>query len=167
MSDILSASTAQNLDLKLLTLGPFFRITAKSRKTGNELGKAEGVIRVWLNGKILHLDSIRLNKETIGMDKSLFGVALFIGAVAIRFGYDSGCKLAQLLAINDSPIYHTKLVKFYTRIGFKTVYEVTGSTIGDMRHMLVWGGIGTLMDANVEDLLIKWCSRFKPRDEMK
>lgn len=30
--------------------------------------------------------------------------------------------------------------------------------------MLVWGGIGTRMDADVEELLIKWCARFKGRE---
>ena len=54
-----------------------------------------------------------------------------------------------------------QLVRFYTRIGFKVVHEVTGSTFGDLPHMLVWGGIGTRMDASIEELLIKWCTRFK------
>lgn len=54
-----------------------------------------------------------------------------------------------------------KLVRFYTRIGFKAVHEVTGSTMGDIAHMLVWGGVGTRMNANIEDLLIKWFTRFK------
>ncbi|GAV69005.1 hypothetical protein CFOL_v3_12506 [Cephalotus follicularis] len=161
MADIISSSRAQNIDLRLQTLGPFFTVSAKNIKTGNELGRAEGLIRVWLNGRILHLDSIRLKRETVGMDKSIFGIGLFIGAVAIRYGYDCGCKTAQLLAINDSDLYHSKLVRFYTRIGFKTVHEVTGSMIGDMAHMLVWGGVGTRMDANVEELLIKWCIRFQ------
>ncbi|KAK6120985.1 hypothetical protein DH2020_045273 [Rehmannia glutinosa] len=192
MSDIMDSSRAQNLDLKLQTFGPFFRITAKSLKTQRELGRAEGVIRVWFGGKILHLDSMRLQKETIGMEKSIFGIGLFIGAVAIRHGYECGCSKAELLAINDTDLYHAKvlwlairhgyecgcskaellaindtdlyhakLVKFYKRIGFKTVYEVTGSSLGDMSHMVVWGGVGTRMDANLEDLMIKWCSRFK------
>ncbi|WCJ17969.1 hypothetical protein M5689_000352 [Euphorbia peplus] len=161
MSDILSASKSQNLDLQLKTIGPFFRITAKNLETENEVGRAEGFIRVWFNGKILHLDSIRLRRETLGMEKSIFGIGLFIGAVAIRYGYDCGCSVAQLLAINDSDVYHSKLVKFYTRIGFKTVYEVTGSTMGDLAHMLVWGGIGTRMDADIQDLMLKWCTRFK------
>ncbi|KAJ6409474.1 hypothetical protein OIU84_009049 [Salix udensis] len=160
MSEVLAASKAQNLDLQLQTLGPFFRITAKSLETQNELGRAEGLIRVWLKGKILHLDSIRLRRETLGMEKSIFGIGLFIGAVAIRHGYDSGCKTAELLAINDSDLYHSKLVRFYARIGFKAVHEVTGSTIGDLPHLLVWGGIGTRMDADVEELLIKWCARM-------
>lgn len=53
-------------------------------------------------------------------------------------------------------------MRFYKRIGFKVVQEVKGESFGDIGHMLVWGGIGTRMDANVEDLLIKWCARFKP-----
>ena len=57
-----------------------------------------------------------------------------------------------------------QLVRFYKRIGFKVVHEVTGSTIGDLAHLLVWGGVGTRMDANVEDLLIKWCTRFKSQN---
>ncbi|KAL5064890.1 hypothetical protein RYX36_026627 [Vicia faba] len=162
MSEILESSKSQKLDLHLQTLGPFFRITAKSLITDRELGKAEGLIRTWFGrGNILHLDSIKLQRETLGMEKSIFGLGLYIGAVAIRHGYDSGCKTAQLLAINDSDLYHSKLIRFYTRLGFKPVYEVTGSSIGDLTHMLVWGGVGTRMDASVEELMIKWCKRFK------
>ncbi|KAJ7967576.1 Acyl-CoA N-acyltransferase [Quillaja saponaria] len=161
MSEIFDASRAQKLDLQLQTLGPFFRITAKSLETQKELGRAEGLIRVWVRGKILHLDSIRLRRETLEMERSIFGIGLFIGAVAIRYGYDCGCKIAELLAINDSDLYHSKLVRFYSRIGFKTVHEVTGSSMGDIAHMLMWGGVGTRMDANVDELMIKWCRRFK------
>ncbi|KAK8471285.1 hypothetical protein PHAVU_003G185000 [Phaseolus vulgaris] len=161
MSQILEASRAQKLDLHLKTLGPFFRITARSLVTDAELGRAEGFTRFWVDGKILHLDSIKLRRDTLGMEKSIFGLGLFIGAVAIRHGYDSGCKIAQLLAINDSDLYHSKLVRFYSRLGFKAVYEVTGSSLGDVGHMLVWGGVGTRMDASVEELMVKWCTRFK------
>ncbi|CAN0898940.1 hypothetical protein LINGRAHAP2_LOCUS19991 [Linum grandiflorum] len=160
MADILASSKSHNLDLHLKTFGPFFRITATSLETGNELGRAQGVIRVWFGGKkIIHLDSIRLTRETIGMERSIFGIGLFIGAVAIRHGYDCRCNVAQLLAINDSDLYHSK---FYKRIGFKEVHQVTGSTIGDVAHMLVWGGIGTRMDARIDELLVKWCTRFTP-----
>ncbi|TKY55032.1 hypothetical protein E2542_SST19446 [Spatholobus suberectus] len=161
MSEILEASRAQKLDLQLRTVGPFFRITARSLATNTELGRAEGLIRLWVAGRILHLDSIKLQRETLGMEKSIFGLGLFIGAVAVRHGYDRGCKTAQLLAINDSDLYHSKLVRFYTRLGFKAVYEVTGSSVGDVGHMLVWGGVGTRMDASVEELMIKWCTRFR------
>lgn len=109
MEDILASSKSQNLDLQLRRLGPFFRITAKNLETQSELGRAEGLIRVWLGGKILHLDSIRLRRETLGMERSIFGIGVFIGAVAIRYGYDSGCRTAELLAINDSELYHSKV----------------------------------------------------------
>ncbi|KAE8712918.1 DNA/RNA polymerases superfamily protein isoform 1 [Hibiscus syriacus] len=166
MSDIMASSKAQNLDIKLQTLGPFFRITAKSLETSMELGRAEGLLRVWFGGKILHLDSIRLKRETLGMERSIFGIGLFIGAVGIRYGYECGCKTAELLAINDSDLYHSKLVRFYKRLGFKAVHEVTGSTIGDMAHMLMWGGIGTRMDASIDELLVKWCTRFKSQSDV-
>lgn len=126
MSEILESSKAQNIDLQLQTLGPFFRITAKSLETQNELGKAEGLIRVWLRGRILHLESIRLRRETLGMEKSIFGIGLFIGAVAIRYGYDCGCKTAELLAINDSDLYHSKvfvLPIIHFRIKFKSASD--------------------------------------------
>ena len=109
MSEIMEASRAQKLDLRLQTVGPFFRITAKSLETGNELGKAEGIIRVWLGGTVLHLDSMRLLRETLGMEKSIFGIGLFIGAVAIRYGYDRGCRTAELMAVNDTDLYHQKV----------------------------------------------------------
>lgn len=116
MSEILESSRAQNLDLQLQTLGPFFKITAKSLETQKELGKAEGLIRIWLKGRILHLDSIRLRRDTLVMEKSIFGIGLFIGAVAIRYGYDCGCTTAELLAINDSDLYHSKVLPVFPTI---------------------------------------------------
>ena len=117
MSEILEASRAQKLDLQLKTLGPFFRITAKSLETSTELGRAEGLIRIWVGGRrILHLDSIRLRRETLAMEKSIFGLGLFIGAVAIRHGYDCGCTTAELLAINDSDLYHSKVLCILTNL---------------------------------------------------
>jgi hypothetical protein len=49
-------------------------------------------------------------------------------------------------------------------MGFKAVHEVDGSSITDLAHMLVWGGRGTRMDADIEQLLKKWSKRFRSRD---
>ncbi|KAI3953271.1 hypothetical protein MKX01_042266 [Papaver californicum] len=164
MSEIMDSSKYQKLQLNLQSLGPFFRITVSSLETEKELGRAEGFIKIWFGaGKILHLDTIRLRRETLDMEKSIFGIGLFVGAVAIRYGYDCGCKTAELLAINDSDVYHSKLVRFYTRMGFRAVHEVTGGSMQDLAHLLVWGGNGTRMDANIEELLLKWGRKFKPR----
>ncbi|MED6198055.1 hypothetical protein PIB30_062469 [Stylosanthes scabra] len=75
ISDILEASRAQKVEVQLKTLGPFFRITATSLETQRELGRAEGLIRIWFPGtKILHLHSMKLRKETLNMEKSIFGL---------------------------------------------------------------------------------------------
>ncbi|KAL5225549.1 hypothetical protein ABZP36_012188 [Zizania latifolia] len=166
MADIMVASHAQGLHVRLSTLGPFFRVTAARGggrgKEEEELGRAEGLVRPWPGGAVLHLDSIRMSRATLRVpDRPLFGLGIFLGAVAVRHGFDAGCTRAELLAINDTPLYHAKLVRFYTRMGFKTVHEVDGSSITDLAHLLVWGGRGTRMDADIEQLLIKWSKRFR------
>lgn len=50
----------------------------------------------------------------MGMERSIFGIGLFIGAVAIRYGYDCGCRTAELLAINDTDLYHSKVLSLPT-----------------------------------------------------
>ncbi|KAE8788222.1 hypothetical protein D1007_37775 [Hordeum vulgare] len=167
MADIMATSRAQGLRMRLSTLGPLFRVTA-TRVGGDgdvELGRAEGAIRPWPGGAVLHLDSMRMSRATLEVpNRPLFGLGIFLGAVTVRHGFDAGCVRAELLAINDTPLYHKKLVKFYTRMGFKAVHEVDGSSITDFTHMLVWGGRGTRMDADIEQLLIKWSRRFGSQD---
>ncbi|GLJ15202.1 hypothetical protein SUGI_0248520 [Cryptomeria japonica] len=46
---------------------------------------------------------------------------------------------------------------------FKAVHEVEGSSLADIIHMLAWGGIGTRMDVDIEELLTKWSYKFRPR----
>uniref|UniRef100_A0ACD5TC71 Uncharacterized protein n=1 Tax=Avena sativa TaxID=4498 RepID=A0ACD5TC71_AVESA len=166
MADIMAASRAQGLRVSLRTVGPLFRVTAtRDGAEKVELGRAEGAVLPWPGGNVLHLESMRMSRATLEVpDRPLFGLGIFLGAVAVRHGFDAGCVRAELLAINDSPLYHGKLVKFYTRMGFKAVHEVDGSSITDLAHMLVWGGQGTRMDADIEQLLTKWSKRFRSRD---
>uniref|UniRef100_A0A0D9XIT9 N-acetyltransferase domain-containing protein n=1 Tax=Leersia perrieri TaxID=77586 RepID=A0A0D9XIT9_9ORYZ len=171
MADIMAASRAQGLRVRLTTLGPFFRVAASRRCAGGEgeeeeeLGRAQGMVRPWPGCAVLHLDSMRMSRAAVrAPDRPLFGLGLFLGAVAVRHGFDAGCRRAELLAINDTDLYHSKLVRFYTRMGFKTVHEVDGSSMADLAHMLVWGGRGTRMDADIEQLLIKWSKRFRSQD---
>lgn len=56
-----------------------------------------------------------------------------------------------------------QLVRFYKRMGFRVTHEVDGSSMEDLAHMLVWGGKGTKMEAQIENLLVKWGKRFKPQ----
>ena len=52
--------------------------------------------------------------------------------------------------------WHTRLVRYYSRFGFRPVRVVTGGTLGDLPHMLVWGGAGTRMDADIAQMLGRW-----------
>eukprot|EP00252_Welwitschia_mirabilis_P000089 TRINITY_DN10058_c0_g1_i1.p1 TRINITY_DN10058_c0_g1~~TRINITY_DN10058_c0_g1_i1.p1 ORF type:complete len:230 (-),score=26.01 TRINITY_DN10058_c0_g1_i1:746-1435(-) len=164
--DICRAAMAQNLKLQLKTWGPYFAVEARSTITGEEVGRANGFITAWfgVSGRILHLESLKMSRLAFKSQNSIFGPGLVVGALAVRHGFDCYCSKAELLAVNDSDLYHSKLVRYYTRLGFKSVYEVTGSSVRDILHMLVWGAVGTRMDADIEDLLAKWSSRFRASD---
>lgn len=162
MADIVAAAEEKGVKLELKGWGPFFSVQALSL-AGKTLGRAEGFILQWFQEKILHLDWIRLTKESGQSRTSTLGVGLFIGAVAVRHGFDCSCTKAELLAINDSPEFHNKLVRYYNRMGFKAVHEVTGGRLQDIPHMLVWGGVGTRMDAGVRELLQKWALSLRPQ----
>ena len=62
---------------------------------------------------------------------------------------------AELLCIKDDERQHRSLVRFYRRLGFSTLREI-GSDIRSIADRIVWGGDGTLMDAEVESFARKW-----------
>lgn len=112
----------------------------------------------------------------------ILGLGLLIGGATFAFGREAGCSKAEILAINDDgktlkitsncrfsrlirvnlPLFlyidamHARLVRYYSRFGFRPVLEVTGGRLADLPHMLVWGGAGTRMDADVSEMLERW-----------
>ena len=70
----------------------------------------------------------------------------------MRLAYDEGCRRAELLAINDDDRQHMLLVRFYRRLGFRELRPVT-EDLRSVPDRLVWGGIGTLMEGDVTDIL--------------
>jgi hypothetical protein len=52
--------------------------------------------------------------------------------------------------------WHERLVRYYRYFGFEPVYTVGGNGLADWPHLLVWGGEGTRMDADVAKMLRKW-----------
>jgi hypothetical protein len=168
MPEILAAAREKGVIIELKTLGPLFSVTAKDTAGENNLGSAHGIIRPWLPGKVLHLDSMRLEKaSTTRSNRSIFGIGVLLGAVMVRHGIDMGCCKGELLAINDGDVYHTKLVRYYSRLGWRVVYEVRGESWRDFVDMLVWGGVGTRMDAELSFLLAKWATTLTPKSATK
>lgn len=52
--------------------------------------------------------------------------------------------------------WHQRLVRHYAKLyGFGVVRVVTG-TLRDIPDMLIWGGVGTRMDADIESQLRRW-----------
>lgn len=161
--DIVAAARERGMLLAMKPTGPLFVVTAIDVATGDNLGTADGFIKPWIQANILHLDSIQLTKASATRSgRTIFGAAVYMGALMVRYGIDCACDKGELLAINDSDDYHRKLVRYYSRLGWKPVHEVKGEGWRDVLHMLVWGGVGTRMDADLRELLGKWAATLKP-----
>lgn len=159
--EIVAAAREKGIVMELKTTGLLFGVSATDAE-GTILGNADGFIKPWIDGNILHLDSIRLTKASATRSgRSIFGAGVYMGALMVRHGIDSACDRGELMAINDGDEYHRKLVRYYSRLGWKSVYEVKGESWRDYLHMLVWGGVGTRMDADLRDLLGKWATTLK------
>ena len=172
---------AKRKGLRLTTtrVGPFFKITARKidamgRFEGEEAVREDDDMSVIATHdgfiapfpfNILHLDTMRVYNSRINsqcteeerkMLKSTFGVSILLGCESLRLGRDAGCTKAELLSIDDGNEYAPKLVKYYERIGFKIIRKVGDGSSTDLPDMLVWGGKGTRMNGDVNELLEKW-----------
>jgi hypothetical protein len=47
-------------------------------------------------------------------------------------------------------------VRYYSHFGFRPVRVVGGGGLADLPHLLVWGGAGTRMDADLAATLHRW-----------
>lgn len=60
---------------------------------------------------------------------------------------------------------HERLKRYYTKLfGFKAVREVGGGELSDLPHLLVWGGVGTRMDGDLETMLGK-CTLYYSKNQ--
>lgn len=116
---------------------------------------------------LMHCDTLQIFTRGIKGDDGerlrggLLGLGLLIGGATFAYGLASGCHKAEILAINDDDAWHERLVKYYSRFGFVPVVLVKGDKIRDLPHMLVWGGAGTRMDADIEKMLRKWTGAIR------
>uniref|UniRef100_A0A7S1TYT8 Uncharacterized protein n=1 Tax=Phaeomonas parva TaxID=124430 RepID=A0A7S1TYT8_9STRA len=85
-------------------------------------------------------------------NQSPHGLSLLLGYYAMRRAYDRGCAKAELLAINDDPRQHKILLRHYQRMCFRPVRDV-GEGLASVPDRLVWGGVGTLMEADITENL--------------
>lgn len=178
VSDVAAAARANGLRVTLTTMGPQWRVVARSIAAeddddddadpkGDVVGWADGFLRP---GNVLHYDTMQVVRRDGfsaagsfgggGMGGSVFGVGLLLGTLALRHGADNGCTKAELMAIHDSDLMHKVLIRHYRRMGFATRYYV-GDDLKSVPDRLLWGGCGTRMDATVPDLVGKWTGELK------
>ena len=171
--EIAMAAKNRGLALDTKTFGPFFKITARRLPTGSGellekcdaevIGEHDGFIAPPPFG-ILHMDSMRIyNSRVRGEDerramRSLFGISILLGTSSALMAHEAGCRKMELLAIDDGNEYAKKLVAYYGRLGFEKVRVVGEGAATDLFVLLVWGGVGTRMNGDLEELLGKWGS---------
>jgi hypothetical protein len=100
------------------------------------------------------LNSAR-NTETFKGGGTFLGPGLLIACVCLLHGKESGCQTCEFLAIDDAEFQHKRLVRYYKTAGFDEIRYV-GEELKDIPDRLVWGGCGTLMRGNIDDVLKKW-----------
>lgn len=162
IEDLNNYAHNQGLEITLTTLGPGFRSTARSLQNRTEiLGYVEGFVR----GNVLHLDkmevfrkilkNVRKNDPNFKGGGTSLGVGLLMGYACVLHGQEAGCQVAEFLAIDDDDFLHKRLVRYYSAAGLKIVKYV-GDDFRDIPDRLVWGGCGTLMRRDIDELLSFW-----------
>ncbi|CEM05293.1 unnamed protein product [Vitrella brassicaformis CCMP3155] len=126
----------------------------------NLIGYVDGFLdKVLLD--VVHLDKVEIRhpaQQTLSPNAgrwtvgSLYGLGFLLGGYVVLQAHQRGIKKAELLAIYDDPHMHDVLVRLYGRLGYHVVREV-GEDLKDIPDRLVWGGIGTRMDADIDSLV--------------
>ena len=138
------------------TLGlNFFRVVVAQQD--NDYVKIWGEMKGWTIPfkKGLQLDTLKILKNSPPFVSELIWATTMAWALE-----NTCCKSARLLAIYDQEGYNKKLVRYFRKTGFCIVKHV-GSSPNDLLLRLIWGGAGTLMKGECEDILKKIKVKFE------
>jgi len=162
--DLKRFADAEGVTLSLSTLGPGYRAVARAKhNTTMIIGYVEGFIRP--TGALLHLDKMEVFNKIVQRCReenpvfcgggTTLGVGLLLGYLCLLHGQRNDCQYAEFLAIYDEDFQHKRLVRYYKAAGFRNVKYV-GDALQDVPDRIVWGGCGTLLRAEVKELLGFW-----------
>ncbi|GFR44528.1 hypothetical protein Agub_g5798 [Astrephomene gubernaculifera] len=161
LEEVTWAARRRGLSITVKELGPFYRIVCRDGdSTGRVVGVTSGFTAPLFG--IMHCDMLQIFTRGLkGEDGQRLrggplGLGLLMGAATFAFGHQRGCRVAEILAINDDDAWHERLVRYYSYFGFRPVGRVGGNGLRDVPHLLVWGGEGTRMDADIQALLRRW-----------
>jgi hypothetical protein len=108
-------------------------------------------------GPLCHIDSLvvhtRRARGAAGarVRPGLAGTGGLAAKAVFALAAARGATRAEVLAIDDGDAADAeRRVRVYERAaGFKVVARVGGSSLSDLPHLLVWGGVGARMDADI------------------
>ncbi len=104
------------------------------------LGEMKGWAYSGVSG--FQLDTIRVNQ------KAPRGLGHLVWASTMAWALETTpCTKSRLLAINDDELKHASLVRYFQKRGFSFARDV-GSSPCDLPLRMIWGGAGTLMNAD-------------------
>eukprot|EP00953_Heterococcus_sp_UTEX-ZZ885_P024090 13202-Heterococcus_DN1.PRE.1 len=134
-------------------------------------GKDEmvGYANAFTWGDLLHLDTVQIRRKgSLAADKERpwidltangFQLGALLGCYAMRYGYEkcSGCvgSMLSCCCYETNVTQHKRLVRYYKIAGFTALREV-GDELSSVNDRLVWGGAGTLMEADIATFLQRW-----------
>ncbi|KAG2496074.1 hypothetical protein HYH03_005993 [Edaphochlamys debaryana] len=161
LDEVQRAARRRGLDITVKDLGPFYRVVVRD---GGPEGKVVGVTTGFVAPPfgLMHCDTLQIFTKGIKGEEGqrvrggALGLGLLMGGATFAYGNAAGCRTAEILAINDDEHTHARLVKYYSYFGFKPVRTVGGNGLSDLPHLLVWGGEGTRMDADIRAMLRRW-----------
>lgn len=180
-ADVQRDAAERGMDLRVRTIGPWWEVTLRDLATIGDgdsssssssstssstsapllLARAVGVTALG----ICHLDSLVVNtrraRGTAGLRTrpGLAGTGGLVAQAVFASAFERGrAKKVEVLAVDDGASgEHDRLVRAYRRVaGFEVVKRVEGDKISDVPHQLVWGAVGSRMDAAVEAQLRRW-----------
>ncbi|MCP9838323.1 hypothetical protein KBY84_12550 [Cyanobium sp. N.Huapi 1H5] len=93
----------------------------------------------------LRLDTMRVQGERTAAVGPLIWAATFAWALE-----ETPCRSARLLAIRDGEQQHRRLVRYFRRLGFRSLRELAGGPL-DLAPRLLWGGAGLLMQGDCDE----------------
>jgi len=169
LGEIEAAARSAGFTFTQTNIGPLYRVILRVVPAPGEegKGKAIGYTNGALTPPLLRQDTMQIsfvntgnpnsmtNEKRVSVEErgfrsnSIYGLSLLLGAYAMRWAYDNGCRRAELLAIKDNERQAKVLRRHYSRLGFRAVREVTDD-ISCVPDRLLWGGIGTLMEVDME-----------------
>ncbi len=113
-------------------------------------------LKGWAHGgeRGLQLDTMRV------LPQAPAGVGALVWAATCAWALQATpCRQARLLAIEDDPRQHRRLVRYFQSLGFQPTRRL-GSSAADLPLRMIWGGAGQLMIGEVDQVLERSSRRW-------